>query len=146
MRWGASCATRHRSSDTLCLTYASGWFNRENSCGIMPATPKKHVIYLIVAAYVHEQLSFYIPNNLKKQECIPVGCVPPAHWPYLVVSHARPPAPCMPPAPCTPPAPRTPPRHHVHPPPPCMPPSMLAPIAPRTPPPPLVDRQTPVKT
>ena len=22
----------------------------------------------------------------KKQECIPVGCVPPAHWPYLVVS------------------------------------------------------------
>ena len=21
-----------------------------------------------------------------KQECIPVGCVPPAHWPYLVVS------------------------------------------------------------
>ena len=21
-----------------------------------------------------------------KQECIPVGCVPPAHWPYLIVS------------------------------------------------------------
>ena len=41
------------------------------------------------------------------QECIPVGCVPPAHWPYLVVSypcnHAHPPTthallqPCMPP-------------------------------------------------
>ena len=27
-----------------------------------------------------------------EQKCIPVGCVPPAHWPYLVVSHARPPA------------------------------------------------------
>ena len=25
-------------------------------------------------------------QNHVKQECIPVGCVPPAHWPYLVVS------------------------------------------------------------
>ena len=24
-----------------------------------------------------------------KQECIPVGCVPPAHWPYLIVSVGR---------------------------------------------------------
>ena len=24
------------------------------------------------------------------QECIPVGCLPPAHWPYLVVSYAPP--------------------------------------------------------
>ena len=30
-------------------------------------------------------------ENIGKQKCIPVGCVPPAHWPYLVVSYARPP-------------------------------------------------------
>ena len=29
-------------------------------------------------------------KNIIKQECIPVGCVPPAHWLYLVVSYARP--------------------------------------------------------
>ena len=32
------------------------------------------------------------------QECIPVGCVPPAHWPYLVVSAMHAPLQCMPPA------------------------------------------------
>ena len=41
-----------------------------------------------------------------QQECIPVGCVPPAHWPYLIISYACPPRknhtplqekPCMPP-------------------------------------------------
>ena len=56
-------------------------------------------------------------SYIEWQECIPVGCVPPAHWPYLVVSyapprnHAGPPAtthahwqPCMPPQqPHTPP-------------------------------------------
>ena len=30
-------------------------------------------------------------HNKTQQECIPVGCVPPAHWPYLVVSYAHPP-------------------------------------------------------
>ena len=50
------------------------------------------------------------------QECIPVGCVPPAHWPYLIVCHAHPPPSRMPPLqPCTPPQPHTPPQ-------PCMPP------------------------
>ena len=47
----------------------------------------------------------------------PVGCVPPAHLPYLVVSHACPPQPRMPPPATThappatthaPPQPRTP--------------------------------------
>ena len=30
-------------------------------------------------------------NRPLQQECIRVGCVPPAHWPYLVVSYACPP-------------------------------------------------------
>ena len=57
-------------------------------------------------------------KNTVKQVCIPVGYVPPAHWPYLVVSgggvramppcHACPPAihaplPCMPPCHVCPP-------------------------------------------
>ena len=55
-----------------------------------------------------------------EQECIPVGCVPPAHWPYLVVSatHATPathtPLPHMPPSAMhAPPATHAP--HHAHP-------------------------------
>ena len=63
---------------------------------------------------------------LYKQDCIPVGCVPPAHWPYTVAvvstggggmhapCHACPPtthAPCHTCHPC-----------HAHHPPPCMPP------------------------
>ena len=41
-----------------------------------------------------------------EQECIPVGCVPPAHWPYLIVSHV-----CTSLQPCTPPSqPRMPPQ------------------------------------
>ena len=32
-----------------------------------------------------------ISERLSKQECIPVGYIPPAHWPYLVVSYACPP-------------------------------------------------------
>ena len=31
----------------------------------------------------------FIKNN--QQECIPVGFVPPAHWPYLIISYALPP-------------------------------------------------------
>ena len=65
------------------------------------------------------------------QECIPVGCVPPAHWPYLVVSyahqpgnHAHPPGTmhalgnhACPPEPCTPPSNHTcPPGNHACPP------------------------------
>ena len=67
-------------------------------------------------------------EQIKKLECIPVGCVPPAHWPYLIVSDTQTPLPCTPPTmqaptmhtpchacplPCMPPA--------MHAPPPCMP-------------------------
>ena len=45
--------------------------------------------------------------NERLQECIPVGCVPPAHWPYLIgkTTHAPPEQPRMPPQeqPCMPP-------------------------------------------
>ena len=79
-----------------------------------------------------------------KQECIPVGCVPPAHWPYLVVSAMHTPLPCMTPSPAMhtshhtcPPVMHAPPTMHTcllpHMPPPhthplpCMPPMMHAP-------------------
>ena len=29
---------------------------------------------------------FFLRDEISKQECIPVGCVPPAHWPYPIVS------------------------------------------------------------
>ena len=103
----------------------------------------------------------FLPNHLghiAKLECIPVGCVPPAHWPYLVVSargvchthtlamhaptpdHAPPamhaPLPCMPPRhvhplPCTPLWHACP--HHACPLP-CTPPCQAHPL-PCTPPP-----------
>ena len=83
-------------------------------------------------------------ENLAKQECIPVGCIPPAHWPYLRISsypthappnnHAHPWATMHPPGatmhapweqPCMPPLeqPRMPARATMHPPgeQPCMP-------------------------
>ena len=40
-------------------------------------------------------------KKLAQQECIPVGCVLPAHWPYLVVSATHAPPPTLR---CTPPA------------------------------------------
>ena len=72
-----------------------------------------------------------------KQECIPVGCIPPAHWPYLVISYTSPRAtmytpqqPCTPPhlacppQPCMPPSNHAcPPSNHACPPQPCMPPT-----------------------
>ena len=30
-------------------------------------------------------------SNTTKQECIPVGCILPTHWPYLIISYACPP-------------------------------------------------------
>ena len=33
----------------------------------------------------------YIFKFRPRQECIPVGCVPPAHWSYLATTHAHPP-------------------------------------------------------
>ena len=72
-------------------------------------------------------------NFMNKQEWIPVGCVPPAHWSYPVVSAVAhtPPLPHMPPT--------TPTHHHTYPPPtmhaprhacplPHMPPAMHTPI------------------
>ena len=62
-----------------------------------------------------------------KEECIPVGCVLPTHWPYLIVSektektmHAAPEQPHMPPQSnhaCSPQSNHThPPSNHAHPP------------------------------
>ena len=80
-----------------------------------------------------QRQNFIIKNN-PKQECIPVGCVPPAHWPYLVVSYACPPwnnhawapwktmhppkKPCTPPSnhTCPPEQPRMPLSNHTYPP------------------------------
>ena len=90
-----------------------------------------------VSVQSHHRSNKWVSNHITdptskypmKQECIPVGCVPPSHWPYLIVSHACPPAtmhtpscnhacspqPCMPlttthaPQPCTPPQPHMPP-------------------------------------
>ena len=91
-----------------------------------------------------------------KQECVPVGCVLPAHWPYLVVSARGVCMPCMPPC-HTRPLPYTPPTMHApyH-----APPITHTPLAthatlqcmsplPHMPPtmhPSPVDRQTPVET
>ena len=62
-----------------------------------------------------------------KQECIPVGCVPPAHWPYLVVSAMHAPCHTCPPAMHAPLLPCMPPPHHACPLP-RMPPAMHAPL------------------
>ena len=88
--------------------------------------------HVLLCSYIYAKIS-------DQQECIPVGCILPTHWPYLVkichtcppTMHAPPPLPCMlpchacPPAmhaptmhvplPCTPchvcPPPHTPPHH-----------------------------------
>ena len=44
----------------------------------------------------------YKENLRCEQECIPVGCVPSAHWPYLVVSAMHAPAPRTPHHACPP--------------------------------------------
>ena len=95
----------------------------------------------------------FTTRNYTKQECIPVGCVPPTHWPYLIVSAMHAPPPCMspchahPPAmhapchacplPCMPPTMHVP--HHTCPtchtcPPPCNPPATHAPCHAHPPP------------
>ena len=67
-------------------------------------------------------MSFMSMIYYPKQECIPVGCVPPAHWPYLIISYACSLQPRMPPtithAPrnhACPPQPCTPPHNHASP-------------------------------
>ena len=79
----------------------------------------------------------YFWYHFAKQECIPVGCVPPAHWPHLVVSGTQVPCHTWPPAihaPCyawphyaCPPAIHNP--CHACPPP-CMPPDTHTPAMP----------------
>ena len=93
----------HRYSDILCLSVVAGWINI--SCQskiryfhisgfINPI--KEEVNILLIALTLLEILEVQIDIgknkclfcvHLFKQECIPVGCVPPACWPYPVVSH-----------------------------------------------------------
>ena len=72
----------------------------------------------------------HLSTRSVKKECIPVGCVPPAHWAYLVVSamHAPPAMHAYPP--CTPPCHACPPATHASP---ChaYPPAMHAPTVDR---------------
>ena len=64
------------------------------------------------------------------QECIPVGCVPPAHWPYLVISYAPPLATTHTPRNhACPPATTHAPNNHAH-----TPATMHTPLQPHTPP------------
>ena len=77
-------------------------------------------------------------NLLSRQECIPVGCVPPAHWPYPPekTTHAPPPHPeaCTPPAPGSMHAPLHPEAHTPPHPEACMPPPEKSTHAPQPPP------------
>ena len=89
----------------------------------------------------HEQCKTYIGSAQNgwehtKKECIPVGCIPPAYWPYLIVFAGRCVCPAMhAPLPCTPPPlPHITPAMHA--------PAMHTPL-PCTPP---MYRQTRVKT
>ena len=56
-------------------------------------------------------LNRHLSRNSSKQECIPVGCIPPAHWPYAM--HA--PLPHMPPYHACAPCYTCPPATHKHP-------------------------------
>ena len=115
------------------------------------------VLFVYADRHLEQQWFFCDANTFHEQECIPVGCVPSAHWPYLVVSavwhacHAHP-------LPCTPPATHAHPTMHA--PSPCMSPTTHArwhadPNAMQTPPastphlprmpPPWTEWQTPVK-
>ena len=77
----------------------------------------------LVVADGNEQTSVS-RNAIVKQECIPVGCIPPSHWSYLVISYACPPQPCMYPSnhTCPPTTMHTPWQSHRPPQQPCMPP------------------------
>ena len=100
---------------TLWLNHAVGLSpGTENGCkSVLWKNEEAHTPALIRMILLGENFAsfskrdcmnaFLLGSNLSwigiifKQECIPVGCVPPTHWPYLVVSYAHPPQPCMPP-------------------------------------------------
>ena len=49
--------------------------------------PEFLIVNFDIADFGFEHSKHPHPNwNFSIQECIPVGCVPPAHWPHLVVS------------------------------------------------------------
>ena len=69
------------------------------------------VIFDVIPHFLHDvsEIQCKTPLTARKQECIPVGCVPPGHWPYLIISYACPPMTMHAPQPCMPPS------NHVHP-------------------------------
>ena len=50
--------------------------------------PGKSVSFIRYITLVYMCPLFRVQWSLVEQECIPVACLLPAHWPYLVVSHA----------------------------------------------------------
>ena len=74
---------------------------QSESCWNHPEIP-----YCVLEMY--EGLTFKIGTPPERQECIPVGCVPPAVVAVSPATHAplpctpSPPPPCMPPFPCMP--------------------------------------------
>ena len=112
--------------------YTGVWADSPKIYGILRDTVNKWAVRILLECF------------LVKQECIPVGCVPHAHWLYLIVSAMHTPATHAPHPACPPchacPLPRTPPPRT---PPPAMlrtPPPTTHPL-PRSPPPP-VNRMT----
>ena len=80
-------------------------------------------MFELTVHYKHEMIGIWqrFHRNFE-QKCIPVGCIPPAHWPCLRIlsypMHTSLEQPCMPPRATTPPG-----SNHAHPPEqPCMPP------------------------
>ena len=74
--------------------------------------------FAMMSYWSHWYLCMYLPY-FQIQECIPGGCVLPAHWPYLIVSAMHAPLPCMTPTMHTP--------CHAGPPATHVPPAMYAP-------------------
>lgn len=60
IRCGASWATRHSRSEILCLTYNSGWLNRENSWGIIPIRNTKYNVHRKLFSYQKMHAGFTI--------------------------------------------------------------------------------------
>ena len=55
-------------------------FTHKKTASVMPCSHSPTAIAINFASH-----------SKQEEECIPVGCVPPTHRPYLVVSHACPP-------------------------------------------------------
>ena len=103
-----------------------------NEMGLKMSDNEEWLKYFTTGPYL---LTFGTPSipvtvieHKRKQECIPIRCVPPAHWPYLVVFAMHPPAMHAPPP--TPPTTHPPAMHAPL----TCPPATHAPL-PRTPPP-----------